>query len=136
MVRMGSAGKIPGITYGTVIGRGLNASTNVEKWFSDLTTPGIFVGASKLLVTDHFTPATALITFSTQCKFLSQRAAAFGGLTGYLDMWTCPHSATRFETVALWPGNHSFIAFIELKIVTPADEASGMRALDSLSVRY
>ncbi len=127
---------IPGVTYGSVIGQGLNASPNVEKWFSDLTTPGIFVGASKLLVADHFTPATALTAFGTQCNFLSQQAATSDGLTGYLDMWTCPHSTTRFETVALWPGNHSFIAFIELKIVTPADEASGRRALDSLSVRY
>jgi serine/threonine protein kinase len=131
-------GQIPGITLGTVIGQGLNASPNVKNWFSDLTTPGIFVGASKLLVADHYTPATALAlpTFGTQCDFLSQQPAASHGLIGYLDMWTCPHSTTRYETVALWPGNHSFIAFIELKIVTPADEASGRRALDSLSVRY
>jgi TIR domain len=127
---------IPGITYGKVIGQGLNASTNVEKWFSDLTTPGIFVGVSKLLVADHFTPATALLAFGTQCDFLSQQTATSGGLAGFLDMWTCPHSTTRFETVALWPENHSFIAFIELKIVTPADEVSGRRALGSLSVRY
>jgi hypothetical protein len=51
-------------------------------------------------------------------------------------MWTCPKSTTRYETVALWPRSHSFIAFIELKIVTPADQASGNRALTSLSVRY
>jgi hypothetical protein len=129
---------IPGITYGTVIGQGLNASPNVQKWFSDLTTPGIFAGASRLLVADHYTPATALAlpAFGTQCDFLSQQPVASHGLTGYLDMWTCPHSTTRYETVALWPGNHTFIAFIELKIVTPADEASGTRALDSLSVRY
>lgn len=127
---------IPGIVYRTNIGQGLNASPNVENWFSDLTTPGIFVGASKLLVADHFTPAIALTTFGTECEFFSQQAATFDHLTGYLDMWTCPTSTTRFETVALWPADHSFIAFVELKIVTPADEASGMRALDSLSVRY
>lgn len=127
---------IPGIVYRTNIGEGLNASPNVENWFSDLTTPGIFVGASKLLVADHFTPAIALTTFGTECEFFSQQAATFDHLTGYLDMWTCPQSTTRFETVALWPANHSFIAFVELKIVTPADEASGMRAMDSLSIRY
>ena len=127
---------IPGIVYRTNIGQGLNASPNVQNWFSDLTTPGIFVGASKLLVTDHFTPAIALTTFGTECEFFSQQAATFDHLSGYLDMWTCPTSTTRFETVALWPANHSFIAFVELKIVTPADEASGMRALDSLSIRY
>jgi hypothetical protein len=128
--------QIPGITYGTNIGQGLNASPNVEAWKNDLTTPGIFVGASKLLVADHFTPATALLAFSTQCDFLSQQPAMFNHLTGYMDMWICPHSTTHFETVALWPGNHSFIAFVELKIVVPADEASGRRALDSLTVHY
>jgi TIR domain len=128
--------QISGITYGTVIGQGLNASPNVQEWFNDLTTPGIFVGASKLLVADHFTPATALQAFSTQCDFLSQQSAVFDHLTGYIDTWVCPHSPTRFETVALWPGNHSFIAFVELKIVMPADEASGTRALDSLTVHY
>jgi hypothetical protein len=127
---------IPGITYGTVIGQGFNASPNVANWFNDLTTPGIFMGASKLLVADHFTPATALEAFSTQCDFLSQQPAMFNHLTGYLDMWICPHSTTRFETVALWPGDHSYIAFVELKIVVPADEASGRRALDSLTVHY
>ena len=128
--------QIPGITYGTVIGQGLNASPNVEEWKNDLTTPGIFVGASKLLVADHFTPATALLAFSTQCDFLSQQSAVFNHLTGYMDTWICPHSPTRFETVALWPANHSFIAFVELKIVMPADEASGTRALDSFTVHY
>jgi hypothetical protein len=128
--------QIPGITYGTNIGQGLNASPNVGAWKNDLTTPGIFVGASKLLVADHFTPATALQAFSTQCDFLSQQAAMFNHLTGYMDMWVCPHSTTRFETVALWPENHSFIAFAELKLVVPADEASGRRALDSLTVHY
>jgi hypothetical protein len=128
--------QIPGITYGTNIGQGFNASPNVAAWKNDLTTPGIFVGASKLLVADHFTPATALLAFSTQCDFLSQQPAMFNHLTGYMDMWICPHSTTRFETVALWPENHSFIAFVELKIVNPADEASGRRALDSLTVHY
>lgn len=128
--------QIPGITYGTVIGQGLNASPNVAAWKNDLTTPGIFVGASKLLAADHFTPATALLAFSTQCDFLSQQSAVFNHLTGYMDMWICPHSTTRFETVALWPGNHSFIAFVELKIAISADEASGRRALDSLTVHY
>jgi hypothetical protein len=128
--------QIPGITYGSIIGRGLNASSNIRKWFNDLTTPGIFVGASKLLVADHFSPITALTTFVPPCNFSSRRPAASHGLAGYKDIWICPNSRTRYETVALWPKNHSFIAFIELKIVTPADEASGNRALESLSVRY
>jgi hypothetical protein len=126
---------ISGITYGTRIGAGLNASPNIGAWFKDLTTPGIFVGASTLLVSKGYNPVTALSAMASPCDFSSRRPAASHGLTGYQEMWACPHSTTRYETVALWPRNHSFIAFIELKIVTPVDEASGDRALTSLSIR-
>jgi TIR domain len=127
---------IPDIVHGSRIGPGINASPNVGNWFKDLTTPGIFVGASKLLVAKHYNPVTALSEFAPSCDFASKQPAATHGLTGYQEMWTCPGSSTRYETVALWPANHSYIAFIELKIVTPVDESSGKRALDSLSVRY
>jgi TIR domain len=128
--------RFPGLFNGTLIGPGLNAAPNVGKWFNDLTTPGVFVGASKLLVTEHYNPKSILSAMATNCDFASRQPAASHGLTGYREMWTCPKSTTRWETVALWPRSHSFIAFIDLKIVTPADQASGNRALTSLSVRY
>ncbi len=127
---------VQGLFNGTLIGPGLNAAPNIGAWFDDLTTPGIFVGASKLLINDHYTPETILSVMASPCDFASRQPVTADRLTGYQEMWTCPHSATRFETVALWPGNHSFIAFIELKIVTPVDEASGKRALASLIVHY
>lgn len=127
---------VPGLFNGNLIGPGINAAPNVGKWFNDLTTPGIFVGASKLLIADHYTPLTILSTLAPACDFASRQPAASHGLSGYREMWTCPKSTTRYETVALWPRSHSFIALIELKIVTPADLASGNRALTSLSVRY
>jgi hypothetical protein len=71
------------------------------------------------------------------CDFSSQQPVSSHELTGYEDFWNClQHPTTRFETIALWPKNHSFMAFIQLKIVTPVDEASGLRALNSLSIRY
>jgi hypothetical protein len=127
---------VTGLFDGNLIGPGLNASPDVADWFKDLTTPGIFVGASKLLVTDRYNPETALSLFGSPCYFSSRQRATAKGLTGYRDMWTCANSATRYETVALWPRNHSFIAFIELKIVSSVDVANGNRALASLSVRY
>jgi hypothetical protein len=127
---------VQGLFNGNLIGPGVNAAPNVGKWFNDMTTPGIFVGVSKLLIADHFTPKTILSTLEWRCDFSSRQPAASHGLTGYRVMWVCPNSSTRYETIALWPSSHSFIAFLELKIVTPADAASGNRALTSLSVRY
>jgi hypothetical protein len=121
---------------GSFIGPGFNATTNLGSWFNDLATPGIFVGASKLLVAEHYNPVTALGTFAPSCNFSSSEPVTADGLTGYRDMWSCPHSTTRYETIAMWPENQSFIAFIELKIVAPVDEADGNRVLASLSIRY
>jgi hypothetical protein len=129
---------LPGIANGENIGPGLNASTNWQDWFNDLATPGLFAGASKLLVADHFTPQSILseLTPSAFCYFASQHPSAVGGLTGYSDTWTCGKTATRFETVALWPQDHQFIAFLEIKTVTPSDQASADRAVTSLTVHY
>jgi TIR domain len=127
---------VPGSFNGSLIGPGFNATTNLGNWFNDLTTPGIFVGASKNLIADHYNPVTALGTFAPSCDFSSSTPVTADGLTGYRDMWTCPNSATRYETIAMWPKDHSFIAFIELKIVTPADVADGNRVLATLSIRY
>lgn len=128
---------VTGVFNGNLIGPGLNAAPNVGAWLNhNLTTPGIFAGASKLLVADHYNPETALSLFGSPCDFSFRRPATADGLTGYREMWDCLHSATRYETVALWPRNHSFIAFIELTIVSPVDVANGNRALASLSVRY
>jgi hypothetical protein len=128
--------RLQGSFNGSFIGPGFNATTNFGDWLNDLTTPGIFVGASKLLVADHYNPVTALGTFAPSCTFSSSKPVTADGLTGYRDMWKCPHSTTGYETVAMWPKDHSFIAYIELKIVTPVDEANGNRVLASLSIRY
>ena len=119
---------------GTVIS--FNATPNLGNWFNDLTTPGIFVGASKLLIAEHYNPVTALGTFAPSCNFTSSQPVVADGLTGSRDMWTCANSTTRFETVAMWPKDHSFIAYIQLKIVTAVDEADGNRVLSTLSIRY
>lgn len=135
-VVVGNGWHPPDVFNGSYIGPGFNATTNLGNWDDDLTTPGIFVGASKLLVAEHYNPVTALGSFAPSCDFSSSEPVTADGLTGYRDMWTCSHSTTRYETIAMWPKDHSFIAFIELKIVTPVDEADGNRVLASLSIRY
>ena len=127
---------VPGAFNGSYIGPGFNATPNLGSWFSDLTTPGIFVGASKLLIAEHYNPVTALGTFAPSCNFASRQPVVADGLTGYRDMWACANSTTRFETVAMWPKDHSFIAYIQLKIVTAVDESDGNRVLSTLSIRY
>ena len=128
---------IAGVSPGEDIGPGLNASTNVYAWLDDNTTPGLFAGASKLLVADHFTPASILSQIvPVSCDFSSQRPSRVAGLTGYALIWVCHHSGTRYENVALWPKDHDYIAFLEIKIASPVDQASANRAIASFTVHY
>jgi len=128
---------IPPIPNGTDIGPGLNASTNVPAWFTDWTTPGMFVGASRQLTADGYTPATLLqhIGF-TDCSLFSSQPYALGRWTGTLDTQTCAGSATRLWNIAMWPSDHSYIICVQIKLVTPADRTAADRALASLSVNY
>jgi hypothetical protein len=128
---------LPPFANGTDIGPGVNASTNVPAWFTNLTTPGLFVGASRQLPTDGYTPATLLqhIGF-TGCGPFSSQPYAIGPWTGTLDTQTCANSPTRLWNIAMWPRDHSYIICVQIKIVTKADQAAGDRALASLSVNY
>ncbi len=128
---------VPPFPAGTDIGPGLNASTNSDAWFNDLTTPGIFVGASRLLPA-HYTPSSLLQQISVPhgCASLSSQGYATAEWTGTQDMWSCAHSATRWWTIAMWPHDHNYIVYVQIKIVTSLDKRIGARALASLSVTF
>jgi hypothetical protein len=75
---------LPPFANGTNIGPGLNAATNASSWFSDLTTPGIFAGASRRLVGEHYTPSKLLQQQTTVdgCKFSSRQGYATADWAG------------------------------------------------------
>jgi hypothetical protein len=126
---------LPPFPNGTDIGPGLNASTNVSAWFQNLTTPGIFAGASSSLPAAGYTPDTLLqhIGFNG-CAYSSSQPYAISQWTGTLDTLTCTNSSTRWWDIAMWPQDHSYIICVQIKIVTQADETAGNQALASLSV--
>jgi hypothetical protein len=128
---------LPPFANGTNIGPGLNAATNASAWFSDLTTSGIFVGASRRLVAAHYTPSKLLRQISfNHCVFSSSQGYATGKWTGAQEIWSCTHSSTRWLTIAMWPHDHSYIVYVQIKIVTPLDQRIGNKALASLSVSF
>ena len=110
---------LPPFANGANIGPGLNAATNAADWFSDLTTPGIFVGASRRLVAAHYTPSKLLqeISFSG-CVTSSSQGYATEKWTGAQEIWRCAHSSAYWWTVAMWPHNHSYIVYMQIKVVS------------------
>lgn len=128
---------VPPFANGTTIGPGLNAATNASSWPSDLTTPGIFVGASRRLVQVHYTPTTVLQQITLDgCTSSPSQGYATANWTGTQEIWSCAHSPTRWWTVAMWPHNHSYIVDVEIKMVTPLDQLIAKQALASLAVNF
>jgi hypothetical protein len=127
---------LPPFAAGTDIGPGLNASTNSNSWFNDLTTPGVFVGASRLLPS-RYTPETLLQAFTlNNCATSSSEEYITSQWMGTQEMWSCTASPTRWWTIAMWPRDHSYIVYVQIKIVTHLDELIGKRILASLSVKF
>jgi hypothetical protein len=118
--------------YDGRIGPGLNASPNNARWRDDLTTPGLFLGASSLLP-ETYTPTSAVQRISIErCKTGdggSYRDARFDGAFVRL---TCPGSATTWYSLAAWPADHSFILSLQVKLVSDADR----RALDEILASF
>jgi hypothetical protein len=128
---------LPPFANGTNIGPGLNATTNASSWSRDLTTPGIFVGASRRLVAAHYTPNKVLQQIALDgCTSSPSQGYATADWTGAQEIWSCTHSATHWWTVAMWPHDHSYIVDVQIKIVTSRDQLIGQHALDSLSVKF
>jgi hypothetical protein len=128
---------LPPFANGTDIGPGLNAATNASAWFNDLTTPGVFIGVSRLLITAHYTPNKLLQQITLNgCTYSSNQGYATGEWTGTQEIWSCAHSPTRWLTIAMWPHGHNYILYVQIKIVTPLDQLIGNRALASLSVNF
>jgi uncharacterized caspase-like protein len=116
------------------IGPGLNASPNNETWFKDLTTPGVFLGASSLLP-KSYTPTTAVRRVSIgSCRTSdggSYRDARYDG--EFLQL-TCPGSKTTWYVMAAWPVDHSYLVSVQVKLVDEADRAALKEVLASFEV--
>lgn len=123
------------------LGPGMYISPNVSEWFDDATTPGMFAGASQRLAIDN-DPDGVLASFEfAGCTQGALRTATITGHTGKRVEWRCESNAGAVDggffiwsLAALWPEDHSYIAFLEGKITDACEQRAWEGVLTSLSV--
>ena len=114
------------------LGPGLNTSPNVEAWFEDNVTPGIFLGASVYLV-ELFDTAAVLERYAYQGCTPSVPAAIEVGLySGHETEWDCGDFS--WLLVALWPSSHDFIVHVQFKLMTTCNRDVFRRLLETIEV--
>lgn len=116
------------------LGPAINASTNVQAWFTDDTVPGLFVGASRALAL-AFTPAEVVSAYVHDgcTSAITDAQLSVAGYEGYRRVMSCP-AGHRWDEVALWPAERDYIVSLQARLVTPCDDSAMDRALDSLQV--
>jgi serine protease Do len=122
------------IENGEELGPGLIASTSVDGFTGDWSTPGVFFGSTSQLGAD---PIAVLDSYdlSDQCTFDSRVDYEDALYTGAYDIWSgCGGGNTAFVILSAVPEDASFVALLQVQIVSTADEEALNRILNSFIV--
>ncbi len=131
---------LPGIPENEVIGPGLNAAPNVDTWKNDLTTPGVFVGASQEILQDReYSPRAILrdVRFTASgCQKTAGDAYTNGEFTGDIVTWTCPGGAEWRVLAATPTESRSYLVYLQIKLVTSADVEAYNKIINTFEVDF
>ena len=125
---------------GERIGPGVNAAPNVAAWMEDVTTPGVFVGASSRAVTARYDPkkiAERIGPGNSRCRTGRQddfQSSYPITLTGIEQRSTCT-GGSEWDTIAAWPEDHAYLVYVQIKLVTPRDHVARAKLLSSLLIK-
>jgi hypothetical protein len=121
----------------SVVGEKLVASTNVTQWQApgDLSAPGAFVGASRVMLT-RWRPADLAHAFTYDgCSFARVEPVTTTTLVGSAVHSSCDGSATRWITLAgTLVKAPDVLVLIQAKIVSQRDQEAFTRLVATLDV--
>ena len=104
------------------IGLALSASPDMDGWSSTWTVPGLFFGASDLLVG---TPSELLDAYgylADDCTYDGRYEYDDGAYVGQLDWWdNCGGVGTAYAAIAARPAGGEFTVIVEITMVSDAD---------------
>ena len=130
---------LPPIRDGDLIGPGLNAAPNVAAWKrpGDFETPGVFVGASKKVLNEEYTPEKTLRGLSFDgCKTTGSKPYTNADFTGATLNWSCPRGA-QWRLVAATPTeSRAYLVYLQVKLVSRADVDAFNRILGTFEVDF
>lgn len=108
---------------GTIIGNALGAAPSLDGFLNSWSTPGVFFGASEMLV-DESEPGDLLdwYDFSDACDYDGNYAYEDAIYTGAYDLWlNCGGTDTAFVVLEAYPPDGQFVVVIQVQVVTDAD---------------
>jgi hypothetical protein len=124
------------VPRGQRIGPGLNAAPNVEAWKEDLETPGVFIGASELIL-DAYEPEEVLQQASySNCETVDRESYTNAKYTGAIVTWACD-GGTQWRILAATPTeSRSYLVYVQAKLVSKADVEAYNKILNTFEVDF
>ncbi len=116
---------------GVLVGSAVSAAEDYAGFVNTWDEPGMFFGASSLLIDEGWTVESMLDRndFSDSCDYEGRFDYADPLYTGRYDMWVnCGNSGTRLIEVASVPESGSPLLLVQVQVITDAD----LEALDTI----
>ncbi|MEN8113198.1 MAG: S1C family serine protease [Actinomycetota bacterium] len=108
---------------GTIVGNALIATPDLDGFYNTWETPGVFFGASEVLL-DETEPGDLLNLwdFTDSCTFDGTYEYADAVYTGAYDLWlNCGGTDTAFVVLEAYPPGEEFVVLVQVQIVSDAD---------------
>jgi serine protease Do len=119
-----------------LIGSAVSASSDLDGFINSYATPGVFFGASAVLLQDYDVAGLLDDTaFDEDCTFDSRNEYDDGVYTGAYDLYTdCgPAGSSIVNTVAM-PEDGSFLVWVVVQITSDADVEALGQIIDTFEV--
>ncbi len=116
------------------VGNTIIAAPNIDDFYNSWDTPGVFFGASEVLL-DITDPGDLLdpTGFADECTYDDRYDYEDPVYTGAYDLWlNCGGTDTAFVELEAYPPNEEFVVFVQIQIVTEAD----FEALDTILATF
>jgi serine protease Do len=118
------------------VGTALSAAPSLDDFYGTWTTPGVFFGASRTLL-DSYDEAGLLddTSFEGTCEYDGRYDYQDALYTGLYDLWlNCDGTGTSFLVLTVVPEDRSFLALVQVQVVSDKDLDALDRILSSFIV--
>jgi hypothetical protein len=118
------------------IGAALSVSTDLAGFNETYETPGLFFGASNVLVAEYDTDSFLdVVSFADECvldgRYEYDDGYYFGSYDLYID---CGDTASSIVNIAATPEDGSFLVWVLGQLVSDADVDAFSRIIDTFQV--
>jgi serine protease Do len=117
-----------------LIGPGLTATPDIDRFVGGWNTPGVFIGASAMISLDDEEMLNSY-DFTDGCEYEGRFDYDDGAYTGLYDLYSrCGGTETYLYQIVAEPASQTWIASLQILLVTSADEAAFEQIINSWTV--